>query len=54
MLPRLVGPARALDLLLSGRSCSGAEAAEMGLVNRAVEDGRALEEALDVRPHARN
>src|SRR5205823_5188728 len=47
MLPRLVGPARALDLLLSGRVLLGAEAAELGLVNRAVEGDRALEEALD-------
>jgi enoyl-CoA hydratase/carnithine racemase len=47
MLPRLVGPAHALDLLLSGRVVLGAEAAELGLVNRAVEDGRALEEALE-------
>lgn len=46
MLPRLVGPARALDLLLSGRIVLGAEAAELGLVNRAVPDGQALEEAL--------
>jgi len=46
MLPRLVGPARALDLLLSGRIVLGAEAVELGLVNRAVADGRALEEAL--------
>ena len=46
MLPRLVGPARALDLLLSARVVLGSEAAELGLVNRAVEDGRALEEAL--------
>ena len=46
MLPRLIGPARALDLLLSGRIVLGAEAAEMGLVNWAVEDGRTLEEAL--------
>jgi enoyl-CoA hydratase/carnithine racemase len=46
ILPRLVGPARALDLLLSGRVVLGGEAAELGLVNRAVEDGTALEEAL--------
>jgi enoyl-CoA hydratase/carnithine racemase len=46
MLPRLVGPARALDLLLSGRVALGAEAAELGLVNRAVEDDRVLDEAL--------
>jgi enoyl-CoA hydratase/carnithine racemase len=46
MLPRLVGPARALDLLLSGRVVLGAEAAELGLVNRAVEDDRLLEDTL--------
>lgn len=44
VLPRLVGPARALDLLLSGRIVLGAEAAELGLVNRAVEPERLLEE----------
>lgn len=47
MLPRLVGPARALDLLLSGRVVLGREAAELGLVNRAVEDERLLEESLE-------
>jgi enoyl-CoA hydratase/carnithine racemase len=46
LLPRLVGHARALDLLLSGRVVLGAEAAELGLVNRAVEDGRVVDEAL--------
>ncbi len=46
MLPRLVGPARALDLLLSGRVVLGGEAAELGLVNRAVPDGQAAQEAL--------
>jgi len=46
MLPRLVGPARALDLLLSGRVVLGREAAELGLVNVAVEDERLLEETL--------
>lgn len=47
MLPRLLGPARALDLLLSGRVVLGVEAAELGLVNRAVEDDRLLQETLD-------
>lgn len=46
MLPRLVGPARALDLLLSGRIVLGAEAAELGLVNRAVDDEQVLDETL--------
>ncbi|HVE05591.1 MAG TPA: enoyl-CoA hydratase [Rhizomicrobium sp.] len=34
LLPRLVGPAHALDLLLSSRRISAAEAGEMGLVNK--------------------
>jgi enoyl-CoA hydratase/carnithine racemase len=46
MLPRLVGPARALDLLLSGRVILGREAAELGLVNQAFEADRVLDEAL--------
>jgi len=46
LLPRLVGHARALDLLMSARVLLGAEAAELGLVNRAVADGNVVEEAL--------
>jgi enoyl-CoA hydratase/carnithine racemase len=46
ILPRLVGPAHALDLLLSGRVVLGAEAAAIGLVNRAVPEGQALEQAM--------
>lgn len=47
MLPRLIGPSRSIDLLLSGRVFLGAEAAALGVVNRSVEDGRALDEALE-------
>jgi enoyl-CoA hydratase/carnithine racemase len=36
MLPRLVGPANALDLLLSSRVVLGDEAQRMGLVNRVI------------------
>src|SRR3954447_26499305 len=36
MLPRLIGPAKALDILLSGRVFLAEEAAELGVVNRAV------------------
>jgi enoyl-CoA hydratase/carnithine racemase len=36
LLSRLVGPAHALDLLYSARRVDGAEAARMGLVNRAL------------------
>ena len=46
ILPRLVGPARALDLLLSGRVVLAEEAAELGLVNRAIEPDRLLDETL--------
>lgn len=35
-LPRMIGYARAMDLLLTGRIFTGEEAAEMGLVSRAV------------------
>ena len=40
LLDRIVGPSVALDLLFSARKVSGAEAAQLGLVNRAlpVED----------------
>jgi enoyl-CoA hydratase/carnithine racemase len=42
LLPRLVGAAAALELLLTARIFTGAEAAELGLVNRAT----ALEDVL--------
>ncbi len=55
ILPRLIGPARALDLLLSGRVVLGREAAELGLVNRALEPDAVLEHALGyARELARN
>jgi enoyl-CoA hydratase/carnithine racemase len=47
MLPRLVGPARALDLLLSGRVVFAEEAHELGLVNRVLAPDRLLEATLD-------
>lgn len=46
ILPRLVGPARALDLLLSGRVVLAQEAHELGLVNHVAEPERLHEETL--------
>ncbi len=43
--PRLIGKARALELILSGDFISGAQAADYGLVNRSVPAGTVLEEA---------
>lgn len=44
-LPRLVGHSRAMDLILTGRGVSGEEALAMGLANRLVEPGQALDAA---------
>lgn len=38
LLPELIGPVRALDLLLSGRSITGAEAVHIGLAAEAAQD----------------
>jgi enoyl-CoA hydratase len=47
-LARLLGHSHALDLILTGRGVCGEEALRMGLVNRLVPPGRALEEALSL------
>lgn len=47
-LPRLIGHSRAMDLILTGRPVTAQEALGMGLVNRVVPDGRALESALEL------
>ncbi|MDA8044992.1 MAG: enoyl-CoA hydratase-related protein [Actinomycetota bacterium] len=47
LLPRLVGAGRALDLLFSSRRITGAEAAEMGVVNRALPADQVLPHAID-------
>mgnify|MGYP006271300303 CR=1 FL=1 len=42
LLPRLIGPARALDLLWTARRFDGEEAARVGLAERLCEPGTAL------------
>jgi len=49
-LARLVGPARAKDLVLTGRMVDAAEAAQMGLVDRVVQ-GDAVEGAKELARH---
>ena len=41
-LPRIVGMGRALDMILTGRAVAAPEAMTMGLVNRVVPTGEAL------------
>lgn len=50
LLPQLVGPSNALDLLLSARRVSSQEAKEMGLVNKIFPQETFME---DVRTYAR-
>ncbi len=46
LLPRLVGPSHALDLLLSGRVFLAEEAERLGVVNRALDREELLDHAL--------
>jgi enoyl-CoA hydratase/carnithine racemase len=47
-LPRLVGPARAKDIVFSGRMLAAAEALEIGLVDQVVPDESVYAAALDM------
>jgi enoyl-CoA hydratase/carnithine racemase len=46
-LPRLIGPSRALDLMVSGRTLIPAEAYEWGLLDRLVSAGQLEAETAD-------
>ena len=45
MLPRLIGPANALDILWTGRKFDGEEAGRIGLATRVCEPGECVEDA---------
>lgn len=51
LLPRLVGEANALDLLMSARVFKGAEAERVGLVNRAFPANELLPHVIDTAKH---
>ena len=46
VLPHLVGIARANELLLTGKIITGGQAAQMGLVNDAVDEEKVMETAM--------
>lgn len=48
LLPRVVGPTRAAELMLTGRHFSGDEAMAFGMLNDVVEEGRHLDRALEL------
>jgi enoyl-CoA hydratase/carnithine racemase len=47
ILPRLIGPGRALDLLWSARKFDGEEAARLGIAERLVDTGESVAAATD-------
>jgi enoyl-CoA hydratase len=47
-LPRIVGPARAKELILTGKVLTAAEAERIGLVNEVVPDGEAIGRATAI------
>jgi enoyl-CoA hydratase len=48
LLPRLIGVARASDILFTGREVGSEEAERIGLVSRRVPDGESVNAALEV------
>lgn len=47
-LPRLIGQSRAMDMILTGRAVEAQEAHAIGLANRLVAPGKALDAALEM------
>lgn len=47
-LPRVIGLGRALEMILTGQAVTAKRANEWGLVNRVVDDGEALERAVEL------
>ena len=50
-LPAIIGLGRALDLILTGRPVSAAEALSMGLANRVVPTGTSRTAAEELAAH---
>ena len=48
LLPRLIGPGRAIELMLTGRVFSGAEAVKYGLAQEALPAEQVLPRALEI------
>ena len=47
LLPRAIGTSRAFEIMLTGRDVAAAEAAQIGLVSRAVPDDQLLDTCLE-------
>lgn len=54
LLPRLVGPARALELMLSGRRVSAQEALTLGIVNEVTPDSDLMRRTMELASELAN
>jgi enoyl-CoA hydratase len=46
-LPRLIGPARAAEILMTGRTVEAAEAERIGMISRLVDEDKLMDAAMD-------